>query len=589
MADATTRIGGEVLAAMLAAEGVTHVFGIVDGTYLGLYTAFAKHGISLISPRHETSAAHMAGAYARSTGRLGVCMASNGPGAANILPGIAVESGEGNRVLLITSCRRTGIAYPERGGTFQYFDQVGVTAPMTRWSGTVSSPERLREQARQAFRAAWTGRPGVVHLDVPENICNGAFEFPEEPWSGPAAYRPTSPMTVDPGQVAAAAQLLRESKLPVLHAGSGIVHAGAAAELAAVAAALAAPVTASWGARGVLDEGSPLAIPNSTLKTARAARERSDLFLVLGSRLGETDWWGRGHHWGGSQPEITKRCVQVDIEPGIIGRHRPVDLAITGDVRVFLRALLQALESQPVPAPVLQARQETVAELAEQKAAERAELDAALAIDSSPMHPAQVPNAAREVFGDDGMLVIDGGNTAVWCAHYYRNARPDAIHSTFKFGMLGAGVGQALGLKVAHPDRPVVCITGDGAMAMHLQEIETAVREKLPVVYVVLCDRQWGMVKLTQQFGIGELRAAMGIEAEGTINTDFEEVRFHEVAMAMGAHGERVSAPGELRAVLQRALDSGKPAVVHVDVDPAAHLFAPNLLEFKEMHGEPVG
>ena len=130
-----TRIGGELLAAMLAAEGVTDVFGIVDGTYLGLYTAFEKFGIRLISPRHETSAAHMAGAYARSTGRLGVCMASNGPGAANILPGVAVESGEGNRVLLITSCRRTGIAYPERGGTFQYFDQVGVTAPMTRWSG----------------------------------------------------------------------------------------------------------------------------------------------------------------------------------------------------------------------------------------------------------------------------------------------------------------------------------------------------------------------------------------------------------------------------------------------------------------------
>jgi acetolactate synthase-1/2/3 large subunit len=589
MGDDNTRIGGDVLAAMLAAEGVSHVFGIVDGTYLGLYTAFAKHGIRLVSPRHETSAAHMAGAYARSTGRLGVCMASNGPGAANILPGIAVESGEGNRVLLITSCRRTGIAYPERGGTFQYFDQVGVTAPMTKWSGTVSSAERLREQARQAFRAAWTGRPGVVHLDVPENICNGAFQFPEEPWTGPETYRPTSPMAVDPEQVAAAAQLLREAGLPVIHAGSGIVHAGAAAELAAVAEALGAPVTASWGARGVLDEGSPLAIPNSTLKTARAARERSDLFLVLGSRLGETDWWGRGHHWGGSQPEISKRCIQVDIEPGIIGRNRPADLAVTGDVRVFLQALLRALQSQPVAPAILKARQKAVAELAQQKAAEREELDAALAVDSSPMHPAHVPAVAREVFGDDGMLVIDGGNTAVWCAHYYRNARPDAIHSTFKFGMLGAGVGQALGLKAAHPDRPVVCITGDGAMAMHLQEIETAVREKLPVVYVVLCDRQWGMVKLTQQFGIGELRAAMGIAGEGTINTDFEEVRFHEVAQAMGAHGARVSAPGELRSVLQRALDSGQPALIHVDVDPAAHLFAPNLLEFKEMHGEPVG
>jgi acetolactate synthase-1/2/3 large subunit len=187
------------------------------------------------------------------------------------------------------------------------------------------------------------------------------------------------------------------------------------------------------------------------------------------------------------------------------------------------------------------------------------------------------------------MVAIDGGNTAVWCAHYYRNARPDAIHSTFKFGMLGAGVGQALGLKAAHPDRPVACIIGDGAMGMHPQEVETAVRERLPVIYLVLCDRQWGMVKLTQQVGIGELRTAMGIESEGTVNTDFEEIRFDQLAESMGALGLRVAAPAELEEALQRALDSGRPAVIHVDVDPAAHLFAPNLMEFKEMHGEPVG
>lgn len=584
-----TRIGGELLAAMLAAEGVSRVFGIIDGTYLGLYTAFEKYGIQLISPRHETSAAHMAGAYARSSGMLGVCMASNGPGVANILPGVAVEGGEGNRVLLLTSCRRTGIAYPERGGTFQYFDQVGVTAPMTKWSETVHSPERLPELARQAFSAAWQGRPGVVHLDVPEDILNGAFAYPANAVREPASYRPLQPLAVAPSQVEAAAALLRDAAFPLIHAGSGIVHSQAATQLAALAAALSAPMTCSWGARGVLDESSPLAIPNSTMNVAKHARTRSDLFLVLGSRVGETDWWGRGHQWGGSQPAVPKRCIQVDIDGAIIGRHRPADLAVVGDVKVFLNALLEALRQQPVAAETLASRATIVAELAAEKAASRAELDAALASTDTPMHPAHVPSIARKVFGDDGMLVIDGGNTAVWCAHYYRNARPDAIHSTFKFGMLGAGVGQALGLKAAHPERPVVCIIGDGAMGMHLQEIETAVRSRLPVVYVVLCDRQWGMVKLTQQFGIGELREAMGIEAEGTINTDFEEIRFDQVAQAMGAHGERVADPTQLEAVLQRALDSGRPGVIHVDVDPVAHLWAPNLLEFKEMHGEPVG
>jgi acetolactate synthase-1/2/3 large subunit len=396
-------------------------------------------------------------------------------------------------------------------------------------------------------------------------------------------------MAVDPAQVAAAAKLLRAADLPVIHAGSGIVHAQAAEELHAVATALAAPITCSWGARGVLDEDNPLSIPNSTLSTAESARSRSDLFLVLGSRLGETDWWGRGHHWGGSDPAIAKRTIQVDIDAAVIGHNRRVDLAIQGDVKVFLALLLEQLQREQVDASILASRNEVVARLVEEKAKTRGKLDAALAVDTTPMHPAHVPSVAREVFGDDAMLVIDGGNTAVWCAHYYRNARPDAIYSTFKFGMLGAGVGQALGLKVAHPQRPVLCIIGDGAMGMHLQEVETAVREQLPVVYLVVCDRQWGMVKLTQQFGIGELRASMGIEAEGTINTDFEEIRFDEVARAMGAHGARVADPGQLRAVLVEAIASGRPAVVHIDVDPAAHLWAPNLLEFKEMHGEPVG
>jgi len=587
--DNTSFIGGELLAAMLAAEGVTHVFGIVDGTYLGLYTAFEKFGIKLVSPRHETSAAHMAGAYARSSGRLGVCMASNGPGVANILPGVAVENGEGNRILLISSCRRTGIAYPERGGTFQYFDQVGVTAAMTKWAQTVTAPERLPELARRAFGAVWEGRPGVVHLDVPENILNGSFEFATDALRPPATYRPVTPLTVDPSQVKTAAALLREAEFPVIHAGSGIVHAQAAAQLAAVAQALCAPVTCSWGARSVVDEGSALAIPNSTLAVAKSARSRSDLFLVLGSRLGETDWWGRGHHWGGSQPDIAKRCIQVDIDASNIGRNRPADLGIVSDVQCFLEALLKELRRQAVAPEKLASRRDSVEQLVAEKEAVRSELDAALANDGTPMHPAHVPVTARQVFGDDGMLVIDGGNTAVWCAHYYRGARADAIHSTFKFGMLGAGVGQALGVKAAHPERPVVCIIGDGAMAMHIQEIETAVREDLPVVYVVMCDRQWGMVKLTQQFGIGELRSAMGISGEDTINTDFEEIRFDEVARAMGARGERVADPSALEEVLRRACDGAGPCVVHVDVDPTAHLWAPNLLEFKEMHGEPVG
>ncbi|MBW2453885.1 MAG: hypothetical protein JRI68_05225 [Deltaproteobacteria bacterium] len=175
--------GGRIVAKMLREEGVDTLFGIVDGTYLQLFASCVDEGMRMVTPRHESTAMHMAGSYARLTGRLGVCIASNGPGVANVLPGVAVENGEGNRVLLITSCRRPQIGYPDRGGAYQCFDQVGVIRPMAKWSETVKSTDRLAEVVRKALRECFTGRPGVVHLDVPETIFNGEMAINTAEWS----------------------------------------------------------------------------------------------------------------------------------------------------------------------------------------------------------------------------------------------------------------------------------------------------------------------------------------------------------------------------------------------------------------------
>lgn len=578
-------VGGEVVAGMLAAEGVDTVFGIVDGTYMGLFSSFEKYGIALRSPRHETTAAHMAGAYARATGKLGVCMASNGPGVANILPGVAVENGEGNRVLLVTSSRRQGITYPDRGGTYQYFDQCAVIRPMSKWSGHAANFERVPEMMHRAFRIAWRGRPGVVHVDVPENVLNGTFEI-EDAWRQvPSTYRYTGIAVPDPSRIEEAVDLLVRAARPMLHLGSGVVHADAHAEVVALAELLQAPVTTSWGAQSAIPDGHPLSIPLSALELVDSARAEADLLLVLGSRMGETDWWGRGRRWGGTG----KTVVQVDTDEEILGLNKRLDVAVLGDVGAFARQAAAALREHAISSERLQARRGWVTTLEARKKELRHELDVALLHDGSPMHPAHVPHVASRVLGDDAAVVVDGGNTAVWTTMYHVRTAPNSLFSTFKFGMLGAGLGQALGVKVAYPERTVYCIIGDGAMGMHVQEIETAVRERLAVLFLVLCDRQWGMVKLTQQFGLGSLRDVLGVQREGTINTDFSEVRFDEVARAMGAHGERVSAPGDLEPALRRALGSGRAAVVHVDVDPVQHLLAPGLLHFKEMHQEPVG
>ncbi len=581
----TKTSGGAIMAQMLKQEGVEKVFGIIDGTYTEFYKSCVEQGFELLTPRHETTAAHMAGAYARLTGKLGVCIASNGPGVANILSGVAVENTEGHRVLLITSCRRNPISYPDRGGSYQCFDQVGVISAMAKWSCAVPSPERLPELLRKALRACYQGRPGVVHLDVPENFINGAASPVK--MLQPEQYRNTEPVEPSPALVAQAANMLAAAKLPLIHAGSGIVHAQAFTELATIAEMLQAPVTTSWAARGVLPETNSLAWPMIHLKANNQVRNAADLVLCLGSRLSETDWWGKAPNWA---TPAAQKLIQVDIDEEALGRNRQVDLAVLADVKTFLARLIPVIQ-QKVNAEKVVARKKEVAKLAEELNADRLKLDKKLQDRTSPMVTAHVGQVCREVFDDDAITVMDGGNAAVWGNFFHQVRVPNTILSTFHMGHLGAGPGQALGAAVAKPGKQVYCILGDGAMGFHPQEVETAVRYNLPIVFLVCCDKQWGMVKINQSFAFKPVKTMMkkSLDADENINTDFGEIEFDKLAQAMGAHGERVSDPAELRPAIERCLAGGKCAVIHVDVDPVKHMWAPGLLQFKEMHQEPKG
>jgi acetolactate synthase-1/2/3 large subunit len=577
--------GGEIIVRMLRDEGVEKIFGIIDGTYFGLYSNCSRYGIQLVTPRHEATAAHMAGAYARMTGRLGVCIASSGPGVANVLAGVPVENAEGNRVLLITSGRRTGITYPDRGGAYQYFNQVGAIKPMAKWSGCAASFARIPELMRRALRLSYKGRPGVVHLDVPENIMNGKDRI-DGLWA-PHQYRRTDPIHPAPEQVDRAARMLAEAELPLIHAGSGIIHAGAYEELAHLAHILHAPVTTSWSARGVLPETSELSWPMIHVKACTEVHNAADLVLCLGSRLGETDWWGKAPYW---RLPSDQKMIQVDVDEEVLGANKPADLAVLADAKVFLSQLLTRLGEKEADLP-LDARRQKVAKLAVQRDKDRAKLDEKLADKSTPMITAHVASVCRQVFDDDAVVVFDGGNTAVWGNFYHRILVPNTQLSTHHFGMLGAGVGQALGAAAARPEKQVYCIIGDGAFGFHPQEVETAVRNGLKVVFLVCCDKQWGMVKINQQFALKPVKTMIKktLGPEETINTDLGEIEFDKLAQAMGAHGERVAAPEDLRGALERSLASGKCAVIHVDVDPVKHMWAPGLLHFKDMHQEPGG
>ena len=577
--------GGEVVALMLKAEGVEKVFGIIDGTYIGLYASFRKHGIELITPRHESCAMHMAGAYARLTGKLGVAIASNGPGVANVLPGVAVENGEGNRVLLITSTRRPTISYPDRGGTYQYFNQTGVIKPMSKWSGAVSSFARIPEFMKRAFRKSYQGRPGVVHVDIPENFFNNKDEIGALP--APQSYRRTAPITPSAALVEAAADLLANAALPLIHAGSGVTHAQAYEELQRVAELLHAPVCTSWGGRGALPERHELALPMVYVDLNDRVRNEADVLLAIGTRFGETDWWGKAPNW--AQPPRQK-LIQVDVDEEILGQNKPAEIAILSDAKVFLHELAEALEARKGTMP-LEDRRKAVSRFGEAMVKQRGKLDKSLKDLDDPMVTAHVAVACQEFFEDDAVFVSDGGNTTVWGMFFHQARTPNSMLSTPKFGMLGAGVAQALGAAVARPDKQVYCIIGDGAMGFNQQELETAVRNKLKVIYLVCCDKQWGMVKMTQQFVFRPWKTVIkkSLEPGETINADLEEIAFDKLAQSMGAHGERVSKPDQLKPALERCVASGKPAVIHVDVDPVKHMWAPHLMTFKKMHQEPAG
>ncbi len=576
--------GGEHLARMLQNEGVERVFGIIDGTYFGFYSALHRLGIEIVTPRHETSAAHMAGAYARLTGRLGVCMASNGPGVANLLPGLVVEQAEGNRVLAITSARRPAIMYPDRGGAYQCFDQAGVVGRIAKWSAAAPSFDRIPELMRKALRACWDGRPGVVHLDVPETLMNGKFKAPAL-WQ-PRQYRASAPLPPPAEQVERAAQWLLGAAAPMIHAGSGVVHAGAFAELERVATLLHAPVTTSWAARGVLPETSALAIPMPHVKLNHKVRNEADVVLIAGSRVGETDWWGKPPYW---RDPAQQRTVQVDIDAAMLGLNKPADLPVQADAKLFLAALAERLQGERIGN--LDERRRRVDGYGEIRAQDRAGWDKALSDMAEPMNPAHIGAICDELFPPESVLVADGGNAAVWAMFYHRARVPNRILSTFRFGMLGAGMAQALGAAVALPQAPVCCIIGDGAFGFHPQEVETAVRNRLRVIWIVLCDRQWGMVKMNQQFMLRPFKTMLfkKLDEHETIKADLGEIRFDLLAQSMGAFGERVSSAAQLRAAVQRALENGGAGVIHVDVDPVKHMWAPGLIHFKKMHEEPAG
>jgi len=555
-------MGADVLVKCLIQENVRFVFGIPGGQLCPILDAIRRFGgdagLQFIMTRHEQAAAHMADAYARVTGEPGVCMGTVGPGAADLVPGVYAAWADSIPMVVLTAQNQTWKSYPERG-SMQSLDQIGLFQPITKWSARVAHWKRIPELVHAAFRAAVSGRPRPVHLDLHVDVMVGTGDEESLDIAPPTRYRADRGPVAQAELIEQAARMLVEAERPLIHPGGGALRSGAWDEVRELAEYLSAPVTTSQGACGVIPEDHPLClIPGGF--GALGAQAMADVVLLVGGRLGDVDFWGQPPYWG--EPDAQK-LIQIDIEPQVVGLNRPVDLALIGDAKATLRALIDAVKRLTKPIP----ERPDMAEYRATQDAWLSQFAADAASDKTPIHPLRLMRDVRAFFPRDAITVVDGGNTNVWAHYLNRVYAPRSFLWAADSGQLGTGLPFAIGAKLAAPDRPVYAICGDGAFGLNIQELETAARLKLPFVVVVVNDGQWGMIKGAQ----------MAAYDARYIGVDFDDVRYDLVARAMGCHGERVEEPSQIMPALERAVKSGRPAVVDVVVDKWANLTPPDL------------
>ncbi|MEJ2100775.1 MAG: thiamine pyrophosphate-binding protein [Desulfobacterales bacterium] len=508
--------GGELLVRCLHAEGIRYVHAITDGTYMMVLEALERLGkdlgMQLIVPRHEAAAAHACDAYTRCRGEPAVVMACAGPGAANLIAGLMCAEAEGSPVVAITTTRRSIISdsYVHQGG-MQVSRHLDIFKPAVKWNGKVDHWHRIPDMVRHAFRVAISGRPGPVHILIPEDILNERHDEAGVRLWVPEKYRVTTRMPGDPAALKQAANLLASAELVNIHCGNGAERSGAGEEVQKLAEYLGAAVTNTIRARGIVSDEHELVF-HPTCLSRIMANSQADVVLAVGTRLGELNMWGQPPMFG--EPN-KQRLVQIDTEPTHIGLNRPVDVALVGDAKIILLKLFQEVKK-------LTQKRKAHPKIAEFRVVQdkwRKDLDDAIAdMEREPMLTGQILRVA-------------------------------------------------IGAKLAKPDKSVYCVTGDSAFGFNIQELETAVRHHLSVIIIVAVDGAYGMEKSAQ-------RRAFRREAQW-FGQDHAPVRYDQVAMAMGCHGEFIQKGSEIRGALERSLNSGKPAVIHAAVDPVANIDPP--------------
>lgn len=537
-----TMTAGHAVADALAKLGVRHVIGMAGSCMIEILDGmYGRDDISFLTVRHEQSAALMADAFARLTGEVGVCMATNGPGATNLVTGVAHAMMAQSPVLVITGA-------PMMKDTFrdstQEIDQVAMFRPMVKWSVQLRTPERAAEVIREACHVALSGVPGPVHVDLPRDVMNERADYPEGNGLGPVRRAPLAP---DSGAVARAAALLRSAERPLLLGGGGVLWDGASDDLVALAEALDAPVMASTGRDDLVPNRHPLflgSVGRGTLPEARDLFERADVVFAVGTRLAHSTTFLRPDFFRGA------RLVHAAVDPRNIGRNFPVEVGMNAEAGRAIRAVRAAV-GERTPRPAWRRQIEAV------RAAQGRHRERALEYGGKPIDPRRAQMALARVLPRNAIITNDAGSAAGYVYEYQRFAQPRSFLAPQDLAAIGIGYPLGLGAKLARPERKVVTISGDGAFLCNGAELETAMRENLPTVCVIL-----------NNFNLGSERAYQKHFYDGRYIADaIGNPRFDEYARVFGAAGYRVEDPEDLEDVYAQALREERPAVVDVLVD----------------------
>jgi len=538
--------GAEALVRALRAEQVPYVFGIVGGKLARFFHALSREpAIRFVGVRHEGAGPIMGAAVSASTGRVAVAVGEMGPGAANLLSGAGGARNNSLPLVLVTSSQHRAAGYPFRG-MFMDLDTQTAARAFTKWSAVVSDGRRIPELVRTAFREALTGRPGPVHLDVPQDVFAAEHEFADDEFDlPPPRYRPVAGPEPAEALVAEAADLLAAAKKPLLVAGGGVVAAGAAAAFRELAALLNAPAVSTQMALGVIPTASRHFVGHGGIIGGEAlmqAFREADVVLAAGCRFSSWLWDEKGPLVRRSQ-----RLINVNTDASALGEPAFHAVGIHADARAALPKLVAAVRSTTG----LAGAPEWLRGLRETDAAYRRKL-AALADDAGPvMHPATLAREIAECLPADALAVYDGGHTSFWSNDF--TPVHDVRTRFHEPGMsqLGFGLPHALALKLAYPDRAVFNLTGDGSFGFTLQELDTARRYGLPVVNVIHDNQAWGIIRAGQK---AALDFSFGADLEGT--------DYAAIARGFGCHGELVIRREEIGPAVERALASRLPAVI---------------------------